>query len=112
MVEKTTILAVVFLLLMWSASALAQPADLIYPSGNIHTMDPARPRAQAVAMWGSRIAAVGSDAEVLEFAGPFTQRVDLQGRTVLPGLSDSHGHMFGRGLFGLGRMIRSARTSR
>ncbi len=90
--------------LVMALSALAQPADTIYHSGNIYTMDPARPRAEAVAMWGSRIAAVGSDTEVLAFAGPLTQRVDLQGRTVLPGLIDSHGHMHGLGLFGLGRI--------
>src|SRR5437773_1502789 len=69
------------------------PADLVLYHGAVLTLDPARPEAQAVAVRGGTIAAVGSDAEVLALAGPATRRIDLGGRLVLPGLVDAHGHI-------------------
>jgi hypothetical protein len=51
-------------------------------------MDPARPRAQAVAVSGNRIAFVGSAAEALAWRGPHTEVVDAGGRTLLPGFED------------------------
>lgn len=103
MVRFMSRLVCVVLVAMASATS-AQPADAIYHSGNIYTMHPTHPRAEALAVRGDRLVAVGSDAEVLRHAGPNTQRVDLRGRTVLPGLIDAHGHMFGLGFFGLGRI--------
>src|SRR5262249_37530934 len=58
----------------------------------IVTMSGARPQAQAVAIRGNHFLLVGSDAEVRKTAGPSTKQVDLHGRTVLPGLEDSHTH--------------------
>src|SRR5688572_26793596 len=72
-----------------------QPAsepDAIYHNGLLLTMDAARPEAQALAVAGDRIAAVGSNAEILELAGPETRVVDLGGRIMLPGFIDTHTH--------------------
>lgn len=75
-----------------SVAATGEPPDLIFHNGNLRTMDDARPSAQAIAVSGDRILAVGSDAEVLALAGPQTAVIDLQGRTVTPGFIDSHTH--------------------
>lgn len=66
--------------------------DLILTGGAIRTLDPAQPRAQALAIAGGRLLAVGSDADVAALAGPGTRVVHLHGRTVWPGLIDSHTH--------------------
>ncbi len=68
--------------------------DLILYNGKIHSQDPGFPRVTAVALRGSRIGAVGSDSQVRALAGPHTRQVDLGGRRVLPGLTDSHFHYY------------------
>jgi predicted amidohydrolase YtcJ len=73
-------------------------ADVVYRGGVILTMTDATPRAEALAIRDGRIVAVGPWAQVEKLAGPKTQSVDLQGRTVLPGFVDSHGHVYGVGL--------------
>jgi predicted amidohydrolase YtcJ len=73
--------------------ASAQPADLILRNGTVHTVDAASRTAAAVAIRGDRFLAVGDDATVMKEAGPNTQVVDLGGRTVIPGLIDTHLHM-------------------
>jgi hypothetical protein len=65
--------------------------------GNIVTLDSGLPVAEAVAVRGGRIVAVGSDAEVLLFSGPETEEIDLGGRSVIPGLADNHFHGVGGG---------------
>lgn len=75
----------------------AQAPDRILANGVVHTMDETRPRAEAVAMTGGRITAVGSTAEVLAGKGPQTEVIDLRGATVVPGLKESHGHFVGIG---------------
>lgn len=67
-------------------------ADLIVQNAVVHTMDPAVPRAEAVALLGGRIAAVGTADSVAEWRGPRTDVLDAGGRPVLPGLTDSHTH--------------------
>ncbi len=69
-----------------------QPADLILQNGKIVTVDPRFSVVSALAVQGDRVLAAGSDSEIGALAGPNTKRVDLRGRTVLPGLSDSHVH--------------------
>jgi hypothetical protein len=71
---------------------------LILHRGNILTMDPNNPRAQAVAIAGDRIAAVGSDSDVLNLAAAHTRRIDLGGKTVVPGFIDSHSHVCSSGV--------------
>jgi predicted amidohydrolase YtcJ len=73
-------------------------ANLLFYNGNIHTMDAATPHAQAVAIAGNRILAVGGDAEMQALLAPGGQAVDLIGRTVVPGFTDSHTHFMMYGL--------------
>jgi predicted amidohydrolase YtcJ len=82
-----------------SMTAVAQePADRVYVGGAILTMEDAQPRAEALAIRGGRIVAVGPRAEVMRHAGARTEVVDLAGRALLPGFVDSHGHVVGGGL--------------
>jgi len=73
-------------------------ADLILFNGRLHTVDRARPRASAVAIKDGRFIAVGNDAEAMALRGAGTQVIDLMGRTVIPGLNDSHLHLIRGGL--------------
>jgi len=75
----------------------AEPADLVLKNAVVHTVDAKRPRAEAVAVRGNRIVAVGSTAELQALVGPNTRVLDLRGRTVVPGFDDSHAHMLGIG---------------
>jgi predicted amidohydrolase YtcJ len=68
------------------------PADLVLLHGKIHTEDTNRSVAQAMAVRGNSIVAVGTDQAVGAFVGPRTRSVDLQGRVVLPGIIDAHTH--------------------
>jgi predicted amidohydrolase YtcJ len=75
-----------------------RPADLVLTGGAVYTVDAARTWAQAVAISGGRIAAVGTDAEMRPYVGPRTEVVNLRGRMVLPGFQDSHVHASSGGL--------------
>lgn len=68
------------------------PADTILRHGRFLTVDPAFTTAQAVAVAGNRILAVGSDSEISALANAATRVIDLKGATVVPGLRDSHLH--------------------
>ena len=85
-----------------AASALLlagqQPAaDLILSNGKIITVDDRFTLAQAVAVRGDRIVAVGTDQDVARLAGPATRRIDLDGEAVIPGLIDNHMHLMRAG---------------
>jgi predicted amidohydrolase YtcJ len=83
------------LLLLCLLAPTAEPAvaaDAVFVNGRVWTVDPAKPEAQAVAVWRGRILKVGTDAEVKALAGPGTKVIDLGGRRVVPGLYDSHVH--------------------
>lgn len=73
-------------------------ADLIVTGGKVVTLDPAGTIAEAVAIRGERILAVGRDSEIVALAGPDTRRIDAAGRLVVPGLIDGHAHMDREGL--------------
>ncbi|HSC83996.1 MAG TPA: amidohydrolase family protein, partial [Pseudomonas sp.] len=73
-------------------------ADLILFNGRLHTVDREKPTATAVAIKDGRFLAVGNDAEVMALRGSATQVIDLQRRTVVPGLNDSHLHLIRGGL--------------
>jgi predicted amidohydrolase YtcJ len=73
----------------------ARRATLVMHAGHILTMDASRPEADAIAIAGDTIVAVGSDAEVGAVAAPGAQVIDLAGRTVLPGFNDAHCHRIG-----------------
>jgi len=70
----------------------AQPPDLILHHGKIITVDPQFRIADSIAIRGDRILAVGSYADIATLAGRDTRQIDLKGKTVLPGLMDSHVH--------------------
>jgi predicted amidohydrolase YtcJ len=69
-------------------------SDTVLVHGHIYTGNPKAPWAQALAIIGSRIDAVGSDSDMLRRKSAKTETIDLQGRTVVPGFSDSHTHMW------------------
>ncbi len=69
-----------------------EPADLVLTGGPIHTVDPARSTARALAVREGRITAVGAPREIDRLAGPRTRRIDLAGRAVVPGFQDAHIH--------------------
>lgn len=73
-------------------------ADVIITGGHIATMDEQRPLASAVAIKDGRFMAVGSDQDVMAYRGDRTQVIDVGGRTVVPGLNDSHIHIIRGGL--------------
>lgn len=70
----------------------SQIADVIVTNAVVRTMDTERPEAQALAIAGGKLLAVGSAAEVESFKGPNTRALDLAGATVMPGLMDVHNH--------------------
>ncbi|HMF57644.1 MAG TPA: amidohydrolase [Pyrinomonadaceae bacterium] len=67
-------------------------ADLIIVNAKLRTMDAGNPLAQAVAVYGNRIVAVGTDEDVRELKGAQTRVIDARGRLVLPGFNDAHVH--------------------
>ena len=81
------------LVLATGAAAADDPADLILTRGRVWTAEADRPWAEAVAVRGERIVAVGSSAEVEALRGPKTEVLDLAGRLVLPGFNDAHIHL-------------------
>jgi len=75
------------------AGAQTRPvADMVLVHGTVLTVDAKDSTAQALAVRGGRIVAVGTDAAVMRLVGSHTQIVDLKGRTATPGLIDTHGH--------------------
>ena len=69
-------------------------SDTVLIHGHVYTGNPRAPWVQALAISGSRIDAVGTDGEILRRRSAKTEVIDLQGRTVVPGFSDSHTHMW------------------
>ena len=80
-----------------AAAQVAAPPDTILFNGKIITVDQNFSYAQAIAVTGGKIAAVGTNAAISKMAGPSTRRIDLAGRTVIPGLMDNHLHAAGGG---------------
>ena len=82
----------------WATVAYAQKADLIVTNAKIVTLDAASTVAQALAVREGRIVAVGGNDAVEALVGSATRRLDAGGRTVIPGLIDSHIHAVRAGL--------------
>jgi len=90
--------AVLLLSIAVSMSAQTKPAaDLIITNANVWTGDEAHPTAQAVAVLGDRIVAVGSNAEILLWRGTETKKIDAGGKLLLPGFNDAHVHFIDGG---------------
>ena len=89
----------------WLATALAiafaaapvgasqQAPDLVLLGGKVFTSDTARPWAEAVAIRGERIVAVGTTSDLRRLAGPSSRVIDVGGRVVVPGFNDAHDHI-------------------
>jgi len=94
----------------FTVAAFAQPADMVLRNGKIVTMNAATPVAQAIAVRGEKITAVGSDAQSRQWIGPNTNVIDLHGMLAIPGFIEGHGHFTGVGEFRMGLDLREART--
>src|SRR5437773_1978082 len=82
------------LLFMSCVTAGAETAETIFINGNIYTVNEKQPHAEAIAVHRDRIIFVGSNADAEKFRGDKTRVVDLAGKTVTPGFTDSHCHIF------------------
>ena len=89
---KSRPLALLGLALTGAMLACAQAPDTVLVNGKILTVDPQAPTRQAIAIRGDRIMALGTTAEIRRLADSRTRVIDLQGRTAIPGLIDSHMH--------------------
>jgi predicted amidohydrolase YtcJ len=87
-----SLLAAIAVSLAAACPASAQPPDTVLLNGKILTVDPTSSTREALAIRGGRIIAVGTTADIRRLAASATQVIDLQGRTVVPGLIDSHMH--------------------
>ena len=79
-------------LIICPATAYTEEATLILHHGKIVTVDPRFRVVDSIAIRGDRIVGIGAYEEIARLAGPGTRQIDLNGKTVLPGLIDSHGH--------------------
>jgi predicted amidohydrolase YtcJ len=73
-------------------------AEKVFINGNIITMNPAQPRAEAVAVFGDRIIAVGSNSDMQTIINADTKVINLEGKTMIPGLNEGHAHLLQFGL--------------
>ena len=78
--------------------SLATHADIVIKNSNVITVDPQRPRAQALAVHGGKFVAVGSNSDVENLIGSGTRVLDLTGKTVVPGFIDAHTHVMSSGV--------------
>ncbi len=101
-----------FLGVLGAASAYAAQTrpDVILHDATIHTVDPRQPSAQAVAIAGDRLLAVGSNDEVLHLATAGTKKINLSGKTVVPGFIDAHTHPVYSGIRHLRRLDADLRS--
>lgn len=98
-------------LLVCSPLPAQSAVSLILVHGKIWTENPAQPEAEAVAVSGDRIVAVGTSAQMLRLAGPQTKIIDLHGRRMLPGFNDAHVHLVAGGSALAGVHLRSAKSA-
>jgi predicted amidohydrolase YtcJ len=88
-------LCVFFVLLVIPGSSQnsdSEPADVLFLNGRIYTAYPAQPWADALAVKGQTIVAVGKNSELRKYQGPKTKVIDLHARMAMPGIIDSHTH--------------------
>ena len=85
------------LLLMGGSATGAEMADTIFINGNVYTANEGQPHAEAIAVDGDRIVFVGSNADAQKLRSDKTRIIDFAGKTVTPGFTDSHCHIFGIG---------------
>src|SRR5713226_2851201 len=86
--------------------------DLILSNGKIITVDDRFTIAQAVAIRGDRVIAVGTNQDIARLAGPNTRRIDLGGKSVVPGMIDNHAHIMEEGRIWLEELRLDGITTR
>src|SRR5437667_6769439 len=97
MTRRISLIVGVLLAIIGTVAAQQSQVDLVLSNGKIITVDERFTIAQAVAIAGDRIVAVGSSQDIGRMAGPNTRRIDLRGRAVTPGLIDNHMHLLRAG---------------
>jgi predicted amidohydrolase YtcJ len=93
-----------------ASAAFSQPAGLVLRNGKIVTMNAAQPVAQAIAVSGDKVVAIGSNADAAKWIDAQTKVIDLHGQLAIPGFIEGHGHFTGIGEYRLGLDLREART--
>jgi len=97
-------------LILASESGDGTPPDSVFFNGNVVTVDPDFRRVEAFAVTRDRIVATGTTTAILALAGTQTRKVDLQGKTVLPGIVDSHAHPVAAAMYELDHEIPNMET--
>jgi hypothetical protein len=92
-----SLLGMVIGLVIVGGATEPEAADVVLRNGQIVTMNAAQPQAQAIAIGGDKIAVIGSDEDIRKPMGESTRVIDLEGKLVIPGLIESHGHLLGLG---------------
>jgi predicted amidohydrolase YtcJ len=95
LVKRTRIALLIIQVVCFGACEPENPADLVLVNGNVLTVDQENSVAEAIAITDGRISVVGSTRAVLKHAGHDTTKVDLDGKTVIPGIVDAHTHLRG-----------------
>jgi predicted amidohydrolase YtcJ len=95
---RRAVAAFALALLASACASRVPPADMVLRHGTIVTMDSARPSAEALAITGGHVTALGSDADIQRYIGPNTKVIDLGGHLAIPGFIESHGHFTGLGI--------------
>lgn len=91
------LLALITALTLTSEQTVTNTADLVFKNGNVYTASDRQPKAEAIAVKGDRVIFVGSNRDAQKYVGKTTRVIDLNGKTLLPGLTDAHHHLFGVG---------------
>jgi hypothetical protein len=94
---KKFLLLALAALLIGCQSQQDEVADVIYINGDIYTVNTEQPRAEAIAVKGERILAVGENGEIEKYKGENTEVIDLDGKFAMPGFIEGHGHFSGLG---------------
>lgn len=95
--KHSYLLGILGLFLFSCSSDPENPADKVFTNGIIYTVDDQNPKVEAVAVKDGLILAVGTTEEIQKFVGEATEVIDLQGKTMTPGLIESHAHLMGIG---------------
>lgn len=94
---RNTILLSFALLILFSCGGKKETADKVFLNGFIYTVEDTQPTVEAVAIKDGIIIAVGTEEEIRFFIGKHTETIDLEGKTMTPGLIESHAHLMGIG---------------
>ena len=95
--RKIYLIALFALIWVGCSTQKAEEADLIFTNGIVYTVDENNPKTEAVAVKEGLILAIGTTEEMLAHTGDRTEVIDLQGKTMTPGLIESHAHLMGIG---------------